>query len=91
MTAVALGGAEMGALLESLGLTAQLALAGINSPNGVTLAGPPESLGRLEAALAPRKVRFKRLKLDYAFHGPAMDPIREPAQHANRFLLDRHR
>jgi acyl transferase domain-containing protein/NADPH:quinone reductase-like Zn-dependent oxidoreductase/acyl carrier protein/NADP-dependent 3-hydroxy acid dehydrogenase YdfG len=77
MTAVALGEAEVGAILGSLGLAGRLTLAGLNSPHGVTVAGDAEALTRLEAELVRGKARFKRLHLDYAFHAPAMDPIRE--------------
>ncbi len=52
-------------------------LAGINSSRGVTLAGDPAALSRLEADLAEQGIMAKRLPLDYAFHSPAMDPIRE--------------
>ena len=76
MTALALGAAEMTALLNELKLSDVLALAGINSARGVTLAGNPTDLARLEAALAQRGVPFKRLDLNYAFHSVAMDPIK---------------
>jgi len=77
MTAVALGEAEFAAILGNLGLAGRLTIAGVNSPHGVTVAGAPEALTRLEAELVRGKARFKRLALDYAFHAPAMDPIRE--------------
>ena len=52
-------------------------IAGINSPNNVTLSGPLNSLERLGRILAPRGVFFRLLDLDYAFHSCAMDPIKE--------------
>lgn len=73
MTAVALSQAATCALLDELNLP--LTLAGVNSSRGVTIAGEPSCLAVLEAELAERKVLFKRLGLDYAFHSPAMDSI----------------
>ena len=75
MTAVALGQGESLTLLDELNLTAALTLAGINSPQGVTLAGAASALTQIEAVLAVRGVPYKRLDLDYAFHSPAMDSI----------------
>ncbi|RTR05127.1 type I polyketide synthase [Halomonas nitroreducens] len=74
MTAVGLGEADIAPLLDRPQHRA-ISLAGINSPKGVTVAGPAEALGRLEAKLADQGTFAKRLPLDYAFHSPAMDPI----------------
>lgn len=54
-----------------------LEVAGINSPDSVTLSGPLDALERLGAVLATRKVFFRLLDLDYAFHSPAMDVIKD--------------
>ena len=51
-------------------------LAGINSASGVTLAGSPAALSVIESHLQQQRVFCRRLALDYAFHSPAMDPIR---------------
>jgi phthiocerol/phenolphthiocerol synthesis type-I polyketide synthase C len=75
MTAVNAGEPQTRALLEELGLTDHLSMAGINSSQGVTLAGPVAHLERFECALAARAVAYKRLDLDYAFHSPAMDGL----------------
>jgi acyl transferase domain-containing protein/NADPH:quinone reductase-like Zn-dependent oxidoreductase/acyl carrier protein len=82
MTAVALGPAQMLALLEEAGLAQRIAIASINSGRGVTLAGHAEALTELESVLATRQVIFKRLDLDYAFHSPAMDPIQVDLEQA---------
>ena len=76
MSAVAMGAEDIQALLEQPEYRG-IHLAGINSSRGVTLAGDPAALGRLEAALAEQGTMAKRLPLDYAFHSPAMDPIQE--------------
>lgn len=74
MTAAQLGRAEAEELLTGLALSS-LALAGCNSPQGVTFAGAEADLELLERALDKQGTRFKRLDLDYAFHSPAMDGI----------------
>jgi acyl transferase domain-containing protein/NADPH:quinone reductase-like Zn-dependent oxidoreductase/NAD(P)-dependent dehydrogenase (short-subunit alcohol dehydrogenase family)/acyl carrier protein len=77
MTAVGSGETTVRALLDELGLDSVLAIAGINSARGVTVAGHPQSLTRLESVLAERQIVHKRLDLDYAFHSPAMDSIED--------------
>lgn len=75
MTAVGLGLQGIMAILAETGLSGVLSLAGSNSPKGVTVAGLPEHLERLETVLSERAVFNRRLALDYAFHSPAMDPL----------------
>jgi phthiocerol/phenolphthiocerol synthesis type-I polyketide synthase C len=75
MCAVALGQEAALALLDELGLTSLLALAGVNSARGVTIAGKAEQLAVLETTLEERNIFHKRLDLDYAFHSAAMDGI----------------
>lgn len=73
MTAVGMDAPSVQELLEACGLAESLCLSGSNSPKGVTIAGQPDALDRLESQLAERGAFFKRLELDYAFHSPAMD------------------
>jgi acyl transferase domain-containing protein/NADPH:quinone reductase-like Zn-dependent oxidoreductase/NAD(P)-dependent dehydrogenase (short-subunit alcohol dehydrogenase family)/acyl carrier protein len=80
MTAIGLGESAGRALLAELGLRDSLAMAGINSDRGITLAGRVADLVRLEQVLTEREVFHRRLDLDYAFHSPAMEAIREPLQ-----------
>ncbi len=75
MSAVAMGQPACTELLLELGLEKRLVLAGANSSRGVTVAGCPQDLTRLEASLTARQISFKRLDLDYAFHSPAMDAV----------------
>lgn len=77
MSAVGLGASDAQAVLRELGLDEALCIAGENSGKGVTLAGAPEALTRLEQALTARQVFVRRLDLAYAFHSPAMDPVRD--------------
>jgi acyl transferase domain-containing protein/NADPH:quinone reductase-like Zn-dependent oxidoreductase/acyl carrier protein/NADP-dependent 3-hydroxy acid dehydrogenase YdfG len=62
-------------LLEELGLSETVSVAGINSCRSVTLAGPKSELDRIERAFVKRNVVHKRLGLDYAFHSAAMDGL----------------
>jgi phthiocerol/phenolphthiocerol synthesis type-I polyketide synthase C len=83
MAAVELAAADIDSLLVSLDLSEhQVVVAAINSPGGVTVAGHDTAMSRLAAALAKRRITFRRLALDYAFHSPAMDPIREGLTHS---------
>ncbi len=75
MSAVALGFEAAEALLIETGLNETIALAGVNSARGVTIAGDKSALTLFEAQLTKRIIGYKRLDLDYAFHSPAMDGI----------------
>ncbi|HPP47284.1 MAG TPA: type I polyketide synthase, partial [Accumulibacter sp.] len=75
MSALAMGQPACADLLLELGLEGRLVLAGANSSRGVTVAGCPQDLAQLEAALSAKQISYKRLDLDYAFHSPAMDVI----------------
>lgn len=78
MAAVGLAAAVMQTVLdEELGGALDVAIAGINSPNNVTLSGALADLERLQAHLAGRGCFFRLLDLDYAFHSRQMDPIRD--------------
>jgi phthiocerol/phenolphthiocerol synthesis type-I polyketide synthase C len=76
MTAIGMGAEQTLALLEELNLNDFISLAGTNSAKGVTVAGSSLHLELVEAKLLELGVFFKRLDLDYAFHSPAMDPIK---------------
>ncbi|NVN56284.1 SDR family NAD(P)-dependent oxidoreductase [bacterium Scap17] len=75
MMAVGLGECEMHEWLEQP-QWASLSLAGINGPRGTTLAGERELLEALSKELSAQGTFARVLGLDYAFHSPAMDPIK---------------
>ncbi|RZF26938.1 SDR family NAD(P)-dependent oxidoreductase [Paraburkholderia sp. UYCP14C] len=75
MAAAGLGEAAMRALIAQHGLDATVEVAGVNSPQAVTLAGPLDALQMLEAAVKASGRFFQMLDLDYAFHSCQMDPI----------------
>lgn len=51
-------------------------VAGINSPNGITLSGSLDDLQRIQQVVEPQGTFFRLLDLDYAFHSRQMDPIK---------------
>ncbi|PRF36381.1 type I polyketide synthase [Burkholderia multivorans] len=82
MAAVGMDGAAAAALLDELGLQHALCVAGYNSTKGATLAGTVDALEKVAHVLAERRVFYKQLDLDYAFHSSAMDPIEAPLKQA---------
>ncbi|MBN3804594.1 SDR family NAD(P)-dependent oxidoreductase [Paraburkholderia sp. Ac-20336] len=75
MAAAGLGEAAMRTLIEQAGLDTTVEIAGVNSPQAVTLAGPLDALQTLDAAVKAGGRFFQMLDLDYAFHSRQMDPI----------------
>ncbi|WP_091996953.1 type I polyketide synthase [Paraburkholderia lycopersici] len=75
MAAAGIGEVEARELIARLGLAQAVELAGTNSPEAVTLAGSPEGLEAIGAALAANGSFFQLLDLDYAFHSSRMDAI----------------
>jgi phthiocerol/phenolphthiocerol synthesis type-I polyketide synthase C len=75
MAAAGLGETATRALMAQLGVDGAVEIAGVNSPQAVTLAGPLGALQALEAAVKESGRFFQMLDLDYAFHSRQMDPI----------------
>jgi NADPH:quinone reductase-like Zn-dependent oxidoreductase/malonyl CoA-acyl carrier protein transacylase/NADP-dependent 3-hydroxy acid dehydrogenase YdfG/acyl carrier protein len=84
MTAVALDGDTLQASLQEQGLGEDIQIAAWNSPRGATVVGHAPALEHLERRLKDQAVLFKRLDLDYPFHGPAMDTLKAPLRAALR-------
>jgi acyl transferase domain-containing protein len=76
MAALGLGADEAAKLIVELRL--DVAIAAINGAAAVTIAGADASLAELEDEAIARGLPFTALDLDYAFHSPAMEPIRTP-------------
>lgn len=51
-----------------------VAIAAVNSPESIVLAGPCSELEEIDSAL-PRGVRRRQLTVSHAFHSPLMDPM----------------
>ena len=77
MAAVLAGSAALERLLAETQL-ADLGLAADNSPRGTTVSGTSEAIDTLMAVARTRRVAVRRLRVDYPFHGPLMERIREP-------------
>ncbi len=77
MAAVGRSVQAMQTALVELGDDLDIVIAGINSPNNLTLSGCPADLERLQVHFASKGTFFRLLDLDYAFHSRQMDPIRE--------------
>ncbi|MEM7357016.1 MAG: SDR family oxidoreductase, partial [Acidobacteriota bacterium] len=75
MLALSLPRAEAEDLLAGHG---ELALAALNEPQRVVVAGPATAVEALEAELAARRVSCRRLHTSHAFHSPLMDGAVEP-------------
>jgi acyl transferase domain-containing protein len=75
MAAASMSEDNVRALLEDFDLLAEVSIAGINSPNAVTLSGPLSALEKLNHYFDDEGIFFRLLDLDYAFHSPAMDPV----------------
>ena len=78
MLAVALGEQEMVERLAAADMPRGLALAAINEPRRVVVAGPPEAIDELERRLraegAVGGIETRRLHTSHAFHSPALEP-----------------
>jgi len=81
MAAAGLGEGAMRALMAQVGVHGEVEIAGANSPQAVTLAGPLLALQILEAAVKESGRFFQMLELDYAFHSRQMDPIEPSVLH----------
>lgn len=75
MAAVGLNEQDSLALVAALGMTSRLAITGVNSSRGITIAGSADDLALLQSAVLAQGKFYRQLDLDYAFHSPAMDPI----------------
>jgi acyl transferase domain-containing protein/acyl carrier protein len=82
MAAVGLSASAMQTLLDdmanSFGARLDLSIAGINSPNNLTLSGDLADLQRIQAHLEASGTFFRLLDIDYGFHSSRMEPIKAP-------------
>jgi len=72
---------EAGAMLavlsdpKNIHLTANCAIAAINSPKQCVVSGPLKDIQKLEKELQAQNIRFRRLPSQQAFHSPMMEKI----------------
>jgi acyl transferase domain-containing protein/acyl carrier protein len=75
MLAVSMGAEELRGRLEPFG--ERIALAAINGPASLALAGDPDALAELRAACEKDGVRTQPIAVDYAAHSAQIDDLRE--------------
>ncbi|MGH3873750.1 MAG: SDR family NAD(P)-dependent oxidoreductase [Pseudonocardiaceae bacterium] len=78
MAAVGLSPEQAQRWITEQGYRDRIWIAGINAARDVTLAGHPQALAAFGETLEERGLFFRDLGLDYAFHSPAMEALREP-------------
>ncbi|MBB5140189.1 acyl transferase domain-containing protein/acyl carrier protein [Thermocatellispora tengchongensis] len=61
---------------------ARLAVAAVNGPSSVVVAGEAAALEELAARYEAQGVRVRRLPVDYASHSPGVEPIRDELRRA---------
>jgi acyl transferase domain-containing protein/NADPH:quinone reductase-like Zn-dependent oxidoreductase/acyl carrier protein len=76
MAAILTSADEARALAERAGIEG-VDIAADNSPRGATVTGPAAAIEALAAAAREARVALRRLKVDYPFHGPLMERIRD--------------
>ncbi len=76
MTAVAANADTVVGWLQDWALEDRVSIAAWNSPRGSTVVGAQDALTALERRLRNLGVGYKRLDVDYPFHGPQMDGFR---------------
>ncbi len=82
MISIAAPEAEVAAAIASL--TTNVAIAAVNGPEQVVIAGAHDAVHEIAASFAARGIRTKALQVSHAFHSPLMDPMLEAfAQVAN--------
>ncbi|SEM07251.1 Acyl transferase domain-containing protein [Stigmatella aurantiaca] len=67
---------EVPQVLEELGVSATVSVAGANAPRLTVLAGPPVELEKVLQALKSRNVFCQRLATNVAGHSPALNAVR---------------
>ncbi|RKP47737.1 type I polyketide synthase [Pararobbsia silviterrae] len=75
MAAAGIGEAQARELVARLDLAHDIEIAGVNSPESVTLAGSLAGLHAIRDALRAHGTFFQVLELDYAFHSRQMDTV----------------
>ncbi len=64
------------------GIEDEVSLAAVNGPSSVTISGAQDAIERLAARLEDQGVFCRRLAVEYAFHSPQMEPVREELLHS---------
>ena len=59
------------------GHEADVSIAAVNGPTSLTLSGPADVVASLAERLVQAGIFCRRLAVEYAFHSPLMDPVRD--------------
>ena len=59
-------------------LADRVSIAAINGPTSLTISGCDLAIEQLQKQLDAKGVFCRRLQVEYAFHSPQMDPVRDP-------------
>ena len=76
MAAILADAEAVAALIAGMGRD-DLGIAADNSPRGATVSGSVEGIEALAAAAKAQRIAVRRLRVDYPFHGPLMERIRD--------------
>ncbi|WDQ18962.1 SDR family NAD(P)-dependent oxidoreductase [Rhodopirellula sp. P2] len=58
-------------------MPATVAIAAVNGPASITLSGDKDAIERLATSIEADSIFCRRLAVEYAFHSPQMDPVRD--------------
>ncbi|MEO1528686.1 MAG: type I polyketide synthase [Planctomycetota bacterium] len=59
------------------GMEDRVSIGAINGPTSLTLSGCRDAIGELQRAIENDGIFCRSLKVEYAFHSPQMDPVRD--------------
>ncbi len=90
MAAAAMSSENIEKIIDELGFSSEVTIAGINSPKSVTLAGSLDKLETIGEYFKERGVFYRLLDLDYAFHSQAMDPVEDEIKQTLKNLSSRN-
>ncbi len=75
MLAAGLSASEVSQWLQ--GIEQEVSIAAINGPSSITISGVASAIEQLARRLDKAGIFCRRLAVEYAFHSPQMDPVRE--------------
>jgi acyl transferase domain-containing protein/NADPH-dependent curcumin reductase CurA/acyl carrier protein len=64
----------------------EVSVAAVNGPASITVSGTNVAINRLFERLSNAKIFCRKLKVEYAFHSPQMDPVRDELLRSLRHL-----
>ncbi len=74
---LAVGCSKLEAAQAIEGYEDRVSVAAVNSPSSATLSGDPHALEEIERSLSARGIFCRFVRVNYAFHSPQMEPVRD--------------